>query len=118
MYINVNIGGKERGLKFNQMSLEVFTKNLDENAIKSTSIYATFYAGLVGNCYAKREEPDFTFEQVVDWVDELYETDQSTITKVCDAWEETNVFRTWLAEFQDRINTILGKEKKSKKKVK
>lgn len=117
MYIQVNIGGKDRGLKFNQMALEVFTKNLDENAVKSSTIYATFYAGLVGNCYAKREEPDFTFEDVVDWVDELYETDKEAIVKVCNAWEETNVFREWLKEFQEKVSTILG-EKKTKKKVK
>lgn len=117
MYIQVNIGGKDRGLKFNQMALEVFTKNLDGNAVKSSTIYATFYAGLVGNCYAKREEPDFTFEDVVDWVDELYETDKEAIVKVCNAWEETNVFREWLKEFQEKVSTILG-EKKTKKKVK
>lgn len=117
MDLRETIGGKERGLKFNQLSLEVFTKNIDENAIKASSIYATFYAGLVGNCYAKREEPDFTFENVVDWVDELYETDKTVIERVCNAWEETNVFREWLKEFQDRINTVLG-ETKSKKKVK
>lgn len=117
MYIQVNIGGKDRGLKFNQMSMEVFTKNLDESAPKASSIYATFYAGLLGNCYVKKEEPDFTFEDVTNWVDELYETDKETIIKVCDAWEKTNIFREWLKEFEDKVNTILG-EKKSKKKAK
>lgn len=117
MYIEANIGGRERGLKFNQMSLEVFTKNIDENAPKASSVYATFYAGLLGNCYAKREEPDFDFAKVVDWVDALYETDKALIIKVCKAWEETNVFREWLKEFNDRINTVLGGEAKSKKKV-
>lgn len=117
-YIQVNIGGKDRGLKFNQMALEVFNKNIDDKAPMSSSIYATFYAGLVGNCYVKKEEPDFTFEDVTDWVDELSETDKKKIIEVCKCFEETSFYKTWLKEFQDRINSILGTEKKNKKKVK
>ena len=58
-YIQINIGGKDRPLKFNQMAVEVYAKNLNLEAIESSSIYATFFAGLVGGCYAKQEETDF-----------------------------------------------------------
>ena len=106
MYIKANIGGKDRGLKFNQMSLEIFSANIDMSAPKASSIYATFYAGLVGNCYAKRDEPDFTFEDVVNWVDELYEKDKKTIEKVCNAWEETNDFNAAKGQRQRRDRPI------------
>ncbi len=55
---------EKRGLKFNQISLEVFTKNINAEALESSAVYATFYAGLIGNTVAKREEQDFSFEDV------------------------------------------------------
>ncbi len=65
MYYELELGGKKRGLKFNQISLEVFTKNINAEALESSAVYATFYAGLIGNTVAKREEQDYTFEDVV-----------------------------------------------------
>lgn len=114
-YIQVNIGGKDRGLKFNQLALEEYTKNVGLST--ATAIYATFYAGLMGNCYVKQEDPDFTFEQVCDWVDKMLEDKRKDeIEKVCALWAETNVYREWLKEFQDRLRALTG-EKKSKKKA-
>lgn len=112
------MGGKVRGLKFNQLSLEVFSKKIDYvNAAVNSTIYATFYAGLLGNCYVKGEEAYFTFEQVTDWVDELYENNKKAeIERVCKVWAETNVYRTWLKEFQDRLRAVLEPEKKPAKK--
>lgn len=116
-YIQIEIGGKPRGLKFNQLSLETYAKNVGTNV--STAIYATFYAGLVGNCYVKQEEVDFTLEDVTDWVDELYEQGRKKeIEKVCELWAGTYIYREWLKEFQDKLRAILEPEKKSKKKVK
>jgi hypothetical protein len=119
-YIQLEIGGKLRGLKFNQLSLEVYTKNLNYgNAINASTIYATFYAGLVANCYVKQEEPDFTFEDVTNWVDELYEQGRKKdIEKVCNCWAETHTYREWLEEFKEKLRSILEPEKKTKKKAK
>lgn len=119
-YIQVNIGGKDRGLKFNQVALEVYSKHIDlQNAVNTSTIYATFYAGLVGNCYVKNEEVDFTFEDVTDWVDELYSKGKKEIEAVCKLWAETTVYREWLKEFKERVRAILEPaEKKTKKKVK
>lgn len=114
-YIQIDIGGKLRGLKFNQLSLEVYTKNVNYEQPNASAIYATFYAGLIGNCYVKKEEPDFTFEQVTDWVDEVGKND---IEKVCNLWAETNIYKEWLKEFNERIDEALGNDKKPKKKVK
>jgi len=69
-YLQINIGGKERGLKFNQLAIETIAKYNDAETI-SGLLYAMIYGGLKANAYVKREEPDFTFEQVCDWVDEL-----------------------------------------------
>ena len=69
-YLQITIGGKERGLKFNQLAIETIAK-LNDTETVSGLLYAMVYAGLKANLYVKREEPDFTFEQVCDWVDEL-----------------------------------------------
>ena len=117
-YIQIEIGGKLRGLKFNQLSLEEYTKHVGTGT--SSAIYATFYAGLVGNCYVKQEEPDFTFEEVTDWVDKIYEEGKKTeIEKVCNIWADTYIYREWIKEFKERVRAILEpEEKKSKKKAK
>lgn len=61
--------GKERGLKFNNLAVGEFFKNIQWDRYNETANYAMVWAGLYGNSYAKREEPDYTFEQVMDWVD-------------------------------------------------
>jgi hypothetical protein len=117
-YIQIEIGGKLRGLKFNQLALEVYNKNIDFERPMASAIYATFYAGLLGNCYVKREEPDFTFEQVTDWVDEIFSEKKDEIEKVCKVWEDTNVYKDWLKEWQDTLSVLLEPDKKVKKKMK
>lgn len=85
----------------------------------SSTIYATFYAGLMGNCKVKSEEPDFNFEDVCDWVDKLYEEGKKEeIEKVCDVWADTHAYKEWLKEFNERLATILEPDAKPKKKVK
>ena len=118
-YIQVEIGGRLRGLKFNQLSLEEYTKHVRIGT--ASAIYATFFAGLMGNCYVKNEEPDFTFEEVCDWVDELYAKQiPNIIENVCDVWAETFVYKEWLKGFQEKLRSILtpDEEPKPKKKMK
>jgi len=69
-YTQIEILGKTRGVKFNMYAIEVLGKHLNGDSAAAFS-YAAVYAGLCGNCYVKREEPDFSFEQVCDAVDEL-----------------------------------------------
>ena len=75
-YINVEILGKNRGLKFGmlatqQIMLEVARLNKQlGNEVDIAVIPVVVYWGLFNNCYVKREDPDFTFEQVCDWMDD------------------------------------------------
>ena len=79
-YIQVLLGGKDRGLKFNQGALIKVRELIDPNNTAGTSLYAVVYAGLLMNAYAKREEfvetidgkqVPISYETVIDWVDEL-----------------------------------------------
>jgi len=94
-YIQVEIGGKVRGLKFSQLAYVEYltlTQGVTNNIFHS---YALIYAGLFANCLVKREEPDFTFEQVTEWCDAV--TDQSVFNKI------SEVFRDSLPKTEDDI---------------
>lgn len=121
-YIQIkNLGGKDRGLKFNQYALEVFHKHVDyEHVSNASAVYATFYAGLKGCSYVKQEEPDYTFEDVCNWVDELYASGRTEDIKAVDkVWTETHAYRNWLQEFQSAVRAVLNPEPEpAKKKVK
>lgn len=76
-YIQMDVLGRRRGLKFgllaqNQIALE--TQKLGQvlagNAVDFALVPVILYWGLFNNCYIKREDPDFTFEDVVNFVDD------------------------------------------------
>jgi hypothetical protein len=107
-YIQLNIGGKLRGLKFNQMAVITMTKNLDFDNMEASYGYALIYAGLVSNMYVKRQEVDFSFEEVCDWADELKEED---LTKIREAFESTTAYQKLAQQ-----NEVLTKKKLKKAK--
>lgn len=91
----------KRGLKFNQLAVELYVKKTNWiNYTDASEVYATFYAGLMGSCAVKQEEPDFTFEDVCDWVDDL-----STEVKkeVMTAFEDSNKFKEWLERVKVKL---------------
>lgn len=105
-YIQIEIGGKLRGLKFNQMSLMIFSSKTDKDEPTASSGYALIYAGLKANSYVKGEEfvettevdgkkveTPITFEMVCDWYEELSE---ETILKVVKCFNETQTFKNLL----------------------
>lgn len=112
-YLQIEIGGKHRGLKFNQLAFQLFCQKAKfELAAETSQVYAMFYGGLVGNCVAKGEEEDFTYEQVCDWVDELYLTDdgREIIKQVDKALTETQVFKKTFSELIEKLNQDKKKE--------
>ena len=111
-YIQIEIGGKLRGLKFNQGALIMFTQKVDFDNHAATANYAMIYAGLYSNCYVKQQDPDFTFEQVVDWVDEL---EKDVLDKVADVFSSTTAFQKLINLDGDGIDT---KKKPMKRKGK
>lgn len=97
-YIQIEIGGKLRGLKFNQGALIVMQEKSDPGTTAFTG-YALTYAGLKANCYVKEiefidivegKEIPITFEMVCDWVDEL---EDGVLVSVMDCFKETQAFK-------------------------
>ena len=90
-YLQIEIGGKSRGLKFNQLAIEIMSQYNDTNT-NTGFLYAMVYGGLRGNSYVKREEPDYTFENVCDWVDELKDK-ENVITELTNKLQETQIWK-------------------------
>ena len=118
-YIQIEIGGKLRGLKFNmQLAKDEFLKTIDFKNYLSTANYAMFWAGLYANAYVKKEElttledVSATFENVCEWVDAL---DQETIDRVSLVLNESAWFKA-LVEASKKINEALSAESEEEKK--
>lgn len=109
-YIKIELGGKERGLKFNQLALEIMGGYAGETTTQN--VYAMFYGGLRGNSFVKREEPDYTFEEVTDWVDTLYAAKNYELIKnVEKVLTETQLYKSLVPEKKDEEK---GQPKKKK----
>lgn len=77
-------GSNERGLKFNNYGLEIMAGKMGGSALSFA--YAMIYGGLMGNSYAKEIEPEYSFENVIDWIDEIPQAERvvmiENVTKV------------------------------------
>lgn len=79
------LGGRVRELHFGKIAVEVWTKHLQQDSIERTFTYATIYGGLYESNFRKQIEKDYTFKDVVQWVDALSETKQGEkeIQRIC-----------------------------------
>jgi hypothetical protein len=92
--ITLNLGGKERTLKFNMRALEVLSEAKCAGDFGISSVSIVVYAGLIGWHYAKQMDPDFTFEEVSDWVEELtMSEDAKVLSGVNECFENSRAFK-------------------------
>jgi hypothetical protein len=114
-YTQLNLLGRNRGLKFGALAAEQIMVKLaklsqDTGGIYTSSMIAEIiYWGLVNNCYVKREDPDFTFEQVVDWVDENWLNTEmaESITGVVKCFEESKSAKA----LTEKVTEVVEKKK-------
>ena len=109
-YIEVEIGGKVRGLKFTKYAMILINKKADLKNWAATANYAMVYAGLAANNYHKEVENDFNFEDVCEWVDEL---DAATIVKIDSALQNANAYKATIEASKIVIETNKKKLKKA-----
>jgi len=76
-YIQADVLGRKRGIKFGMIAIQQIAlesqrlgKVLGGNTVDLALVPVIIYWGLYNNCYIKREDPDFTFEDVVNFVDD------------------------------------------------
>jgi hypothetical protein len=80
-YMRLNIGGEDRGLKFNLGTLkniQELTNNDPFNFFISgpidkqiEQISVLLYASLLANCRSQKKEPDFTQEDCMLWAEDM-----------------------------------------------
>lgn len=114
-YIQIEIGGKLRGLKFNQGTLMMYLQYADKENFAGTAVYALVWAALKQNVYVKRvdlvdeEEKEIngkkeiiqnpiTFETVCDWVDSL--SDES-VTAIMNCFKETESYKKLIPKIDE-----------------
>jgi len=112
-YTKITIGGKERGLKFNQMAMMILTEKTDKDHPMATAAYALIYAGLKANCYVKQEEADFTFAEVCEWVESVSGEDMALVNA---AFMETEAYKNGQAYIKEQAKVSELPKKKSRKK--
>lgn len=116
-YIELNLGGQLRGLKFNNAAVDTYWQRVHLTEIAASTVYATIYAGLIGNDIANGQQSTFTFKDVSEWVDELYNEDESKIKEACDLFAETDSYKKRLEKIKDKVRA-LREEGEVKKKAK
>ncbi len=118
-YIQLELGGRKRGVKFGNYALMEYSRlnntgvvEFDEqNPIKLCA--DLLYCGLKNNCFVKKEEEDFTYEDVVMWVDDMPMDKISEITMV---FEESVKASQAVANIQDAMaGSSTSNSKKPKK---
>lgn len=79
--MNANVLGRNRGIKFGMPAIKQIISKIpnddqkkgmsseDLDFAQSMLMYEMVYWGLRNNCYNKKEEPDFTMDEVREWVD-------------------------------------------------
>lgn len=67
-YCEITVNGKTIGLKFNMYAIERYNEIKGIGGAKHA--VAMVYGGMLGNCFVKQIEPEISFEEIVDWVDE------------------------------------------------
>lgn len=117
-YIQLELGGKKRGVKFGNYALIEYSKLNgtgvvefnEQNPIKLCADLV--YCGLKNNCFIKKEVEDFTYEDVVMWVDDM---PISQITEITQVFEESVKATQGVVEIQEAMSSN-SKEGKSSKK--
>lgn len=78
-YLQLEIGGQLRGLKFNTHAYVNFYKEVDMDDYEGTFHYAAVWAALKANAYVKRVEFTEKYETVCDWVDVMSLEDKEQV---------------------------------------
>lgn len=93
-YVNIDLNGRQRGLKFNMYAFELLSKRAgsqfrEGDTFTSQLTSEIVYSGMMANCWVKEVDPDFSFEEVTDWVENLWYSDegQELLIKIFEAFQ-------------------------------
>lgn len=101
-YLQIELGGKLRGLKFNMVAIEEIAK---QNTTGSNFgfIYSMIYGGMYGCSVVKKEEIDYTYEDVSEWVDAM-ENREEIVAKITATLTETQNWKSIINKEEAEVN--------------
>jgi hypothetical protein len=113
-YIQVDLGGKKCGLKFNFGTLEHIERETGEDPLGFTisgsklisNVAIVIYAGLLSNAECKGVEPDFTKDEVTRWVRQI--EDMTIVTDVIEVFQSAYKVKS-KASGEEAADTQQGK---------
>ena len=118
-YIQADILGRTRGLKFGMlavqqigMEMQKLGKVFGDNSIDLAAVPVIIYWGLFNNCYIKKEDPDFTFEDVVDFVDSNISTPE-LFTPILQAFYDSKFLQPTTTAPQEEKKSSTSTRKKA-----
>lgn len=92
--LKIELGGKERTLKFNMLFLEEFEKKRKENQGEVSNTACMIYAAIKANSELTDTPMDCTFEDCYDWSEEMLLTNNvATIEKILEAYQQSTVYK-------------------------
>lgn len=114
-YTQITIEGRKIGLKFGMMCMRLLgekmeTKNLmnGENLNELGIAYVLFYAYL-NNCEAKEVDPEFSFEQFLDYVEEQALSEGEEVKGALGVWANSAAFKKSV-EIAEEKKMLIGTE--------
>ncbi len=117
-YTQATILGKVRGLKFGSLAAENITMELVALGAATGGNYSTsmitviIYWGLYNNAWSKKEDIDFTFEQVSDWVDENAGNDElvGVFGEIAKCYEASTSTKQTIERLEQKLDEIKKKD--------
>jgi hypothetical protein len=90
----IELGGKERTLKFNNIFLREYQKKQKEDTDEIMQISLMIWAGMKAYSEVSETPLTATFEDACDWgEDMILNNDTDTMNKILNAFQESNVYK-------------------------
>jgi hypothetical protein len=117
-YIEIEILGRKRGLKFGALAFEkiggalAFVEQAGDGFYNLKFIVDIVHAGLLNNCYRKNELPDFKYEDVFDFIEDNAgdESFVASLTDVMKEFEQSKPIQTVLEQAEQKTKKKTGKK--------
>jgi len=116
-YIQANILGRQRGLKFGSLAAENIMSELVALGISTGGSYnnamltVILYWGLFNNAFAKRETLDVDMDQIEDWVDENVQDPETgkVLEQIVRTYEESRASKLVLETLEKTVDEVKKK---------
>jgi hypothetical protein len=119
-YMQANILGRDRGLKFGALAAEAITLDLVKLAADTGGNYSpamfsiVIYWALYNNAVVKRVELDVSFEQVSDWVDDNWRNKElePLFKQIAECYEKSKHTQAVIDDLREKLDEVTTTEEK------